>query len=108
MRMEARLDAVFAALADPTRRAMLVRLARGDASIGELAAPFDMSLPGASKHVRVLERAGLVRRTVAGRVHRCAIDGRPLRDAADWLAAQRGLWEDALASLASFVEKKKR
>ena len=83
---------------------MLARLAAGALPISELAAPFDMSLPGASKHVRVLERAGLVRRSVQGRVHRCAIDAAPLRDAAAWVEHYRVFWEGQLESLARFVE----
>jgi DNA-binding transcriptional ArsR family regulator len=79
------LDGVFHALSDPTRRAMLEALAAGGRSIGELAAPFDMSLAAASKHVRVLERVGLVRRQVAGRIHRCTLDAAPLADAGQWL-----------------------
>ncbi|HEX6052071.1 MAG TPA: metalloregulator ArsR/SmtB family transcription factor, partial [Gemmatimonadaceae bacterium] len=79
------LSRTFAALADPTRRAILSRLAGGEASVTELAAPFRMSLPAVSKHLKVLERAGLVRRTVRGRTHLCRLDARPLRDGAEWM-----------------------
>jgi DNA-binding transcriptional ArsR family regulator len=103
-----RLDDLFGALADRTRRRLVARLARSPATIGELAEPFAMSLPAVSKHIRVLERAGLVVRTVAGRVHTCVLAGEPLRDAAAWLDHYREFWDDTLASLARFVEDKPR
>jgi DNA-binding transcriptional ArsR family regulator len=103
-----RLDAVFGALADPTRRALLVTLARSPASIGELAEPFDMSLPAVSKHIRVLERAGLVRRAVEGRVHHCSFDPRPLREADRWISSNEQFWGHQLDSLASYVERDDR
>ncbi len=93
------LDAAFAALADATRRAILARLAEGDATVGALAAPFDMSLPAVSKHLKLLERAGLIRRERAGRVHRCRLDPDRLRDAAAWLEHQRRAWEDRFYAL---------
>jgi DNA-binding transcriptional ArsR family regulator len=102
---EDRLDLVFGALSDRTRRALLSRLERSPAMVTELAAPFDMSLPAISKHVRVLERAGLVRRTIDGRVHTCALETKPLEEADRWIARYRSLWEDALDGLASFVAK---
>jgi DNA-binding transcriptional ArsR family regulator len=101
---EARLDAVFGALADPTRRRILVALGRGPASVGELAAPFDISLPGISKHLRVLERAGLLRRQVDGRFHRCQLQAQPLRAAAAFVTDYRAFWEDNLDSLADYLE----
>ena len=79
------LDHVFQALSDPTRRAMLGALAGGERSVGELAAPFDISLAAASKHIRTLERAGLVRREVRGRTHHCSLDPAPLAEAEAWL-----------------------
>ncbi len=85
-RQMANLDRVFAALADSTRRAMLRRLAAGEHSIGELAEPFDMSFAAAAKHVKVLEEAGLLRRRIEGRTHRCRIEARPLKQADHWLA----------------------
>lgn len=91
-----RLDAVFGALADPTRRAMLRQLARTEHTVGELAAPFDMSLAAASKHIRVLERAGLVRREVRGRVHVCRLDTRPLKSGLEWLRYYEQFWTDRL------------
>lgn len=79
------LDGVFQALSDPTRRAMLETLAGGGRSVGELAAPFEISLAAVSKHIRMLERAGLVRRQIRGRVHLCTLDPAPLADAGHWL-----------------------
>jgi DNA-binding transcriptional ArsR family regulator len=103
-RREDRLDRVFGALSDRTRRALLRRLERSPAMVTELAAPFAMSLPAVSKHLRVLERAGLVRRTIDGRVHTCALRPEPLEEADRWLARYRTLWEDSLEALALFVE----
>ncbi|HAH65316.1 MAG TPA: transcriptional regulator [Rhizobiales bacterium] len=90
------LNAVFHALADPTRRAILKRLAKGDSSIGELAAPFKMTFAGASKHIKALERAGLVRRTVKGRTHVCRLDPKPLAKAHDWLRYYEQFWSARL------------
>jgi DNA-binding transcriptional ArsR family regulator len=98
------LDATFAALADPTRRAILERLAQGGASVTELAAPFAMSLPAVSKHLRVLEGAGLVSRAVEGRVHRMALSAAELGSATRWLTVFRTFWESRLDSLARYVE----
>ena len=102
---DARLDAVFSALADPTRRRILARLARGPASVGELAAPFDMSLPAVSKHLTVLQRAGLLRRERDGRVQRCELDARPLGAATRHLERYRAFWDGALDRLARYLEK---
>lgn len=99
-----RLDAVFHALADRTRRSMLARLAEGPAKITVLAAPFDMTLPAASKHVRVLERAGLVDRTIDGRVHRCSLNAEPLGDIERWVEHYRSFWDGTLDALARHVE----
>jgi DNA-binding transcriptional ArsR family regulator len=93
------LSAVFRALSDPTRRAMLRRLASGEQSVGELAQPFHMSLAGASKHVSVLERAGLVRRTVRGRIHHCLLDARRLQEAQHWLAFYERFWTERFDAL---------
>jgi len=103
----ARLDATFAALADPTRRAILRRLADRDARVTDLSAPFDMSLAAVSKHIQVLERAGLVRRTVAGREHRLAFDAAGLVPVSEWIAAQRGAWERRLDALEAVLVKRR-
>ncbi len=94
-----RLDQVFHALADPTRRAMVRTLARRERTVGELAAPFDMTLAAASKHVRTLERAGLVRRTIRGRTHTCRLDPSPLVAAQQWLADAERFWTARLDAL---------
>jgi DNA-binding transcriptional ArsR family regulator len=99
-----RLDDLFGALADRTRRRLVARLAKSPATISELAQPFDMSFPAVSKHIRVLERAGLVVRTIQGRVHNCALDADHLRDATEWLDRYRTFWDDTLAALAEFAE----
>ncbi|HEV7558051.1 MAG TPA: metalloregulator ArsR/SmtB family transcription factor [Kofleriaceae bacterium] len=101
-----RLDHLFGALSDHTRRQIVARLSRAPATIGELAEPFAMSLPAVSKHVRVLERAGLVRRTIDGRVHHCALDRKRLRDASRWITRYTEFWTQTLDSLADFVEDK--
>jgi DNA-binding transcriptional ArsR family regulator len=98
------LDLVFSALADPIRRAILARLAEGEATVGELARPFVVSRPAISKHLRVLERAGLVRRTRDGRLSRCGLDAAPLVRAAEWVERYRVFWEDQLDALASYLE----
>jgi DNA-binding transcriptional ArsR family regulator len=102
------LDTVFQALADPTRRSMLRRLAARERTVGELAAPFRMSLAAASKHVRALERAGLVRRTVQGRTHYCRLNPRPLAGAREWLDFYERFWSrrlDALEALLRHPDK---
>ncbi len=93
------LSLVFRALGDPTRRAMLQRLAVGEHTVGELAEPFRMSLAGAAKHVKVLERAGLVRRTVRGRSHHCRLDAGRMAEADAWLAYYRRFWSERLDAL---------
>lgn len=98
------LDAVFQALTDPTRRAMLRSLAAGERNIGELAAPFDMSLAAASKHVKVLERAGLVRRVVRGRTHVCRLDPAPLAAADEWLRFYEQFWNRKLDALDALLK----
>jgi DNA-binding transcriptional ArsR family regulator len=99
------LDSTFAALSDATRRGILSRLAReGEASISELAAPYEMSLPAVSKHLRVLEHAGLVARKKDGRVHRCRLRAEPMKDAAAWIEHYRQFWETQLDSLARYLE----
>jgi DNA-binding transcriptional ArsR family regulator len=93
------LSTVFRALGDPTRRAMLRQLAGGEQTVGELAAPFRMSKAAASKHVAVLERAGLIQRTVRGRTHRCALDAGRLAEAQAWLAFYERFWPARLDAL---------
>lgn len=100
-----RLDLTFAALADPTRRAILARLAEGESTVGDLARPFEISRPAISKHLRVLERAGLVRRARDGRLSRCGLDATPMRDAAEWVEEYRKFWESQLDALARFLEQ---
>jgi DNA-binding transcriptional ArsR family regulator len=99
------LDATFAALSDATRRGILARLASGEASVSELAAPYDMSLPAVSKHLRVLESAGLVTRNKEGRVQRCRLEAAPMRSAADWIEHYRRFWEAQLDSLHQFLQE---
>jgi DNA-binding transcriptional ArsR family regulator len=98
------MDAVFAALADGTRRGMIRRLSRGPATIGELGRPYAISKPAVTKHVRVLERAGLVRRERNGRIHRCTLDPAPMREAEAWIERHRVFWENSLDALARLVE----
>ncbi len=99
------LDLTFGALANPTRRAILDRLADSDAPVGELAEPFEVSRPAISKHLRVLERAGLVRRTRDGRVSRCELDAEPMRKASEWVERYRKFWGGQLDSLARYLEQ---
>jgi len=91
-----RLNALFAALADPTRRAIVARLADREATVGQLARPFGVSRPAISKHLRVLEAAGLVRRVSSGRESRCSLESARLRDAAAWIARHQAAWEERL------------
>ncbi len=102
------LDRTFAALADPTRRAILARLRNGAVAVGELAEPFDVSLAAVSKHVRVLERAGLVRREVRGREHRCHLSAGPLGAAARWTEAYRAFWEERMDALEALLRQRPR
>jgi DNA-binding transcriptional ArsR family regulator len=101
------LDRVFHALAHPARRAMLRRLTEGERNLSELAAPLRMSFPAASKHVRVLERARLVRRRVVGRTHLCRIEGKPLGVASGWLEEYRRFWEESFQRLDALLEELK-
>ena len=101
----ASLDAVFAALADPIRRGILERLAQGETSVGELAAPHKVSAPAISRHLRVLESAGLMERTKRGRVHNCRLRTEPMSEAQQWLAEHKAFWESRLDRLESFLEE---
>jgi DNA-binding transcriptional ArsR family regulator len=99
------LDRTFAALADPTRRAILTRLATGQASVTELAQPFEMSLPAVSKHLKVLERAGLISRGREAQWRPCRLEPAPLKDVADWVEEYRGLWEARLGRLDDYLRE---
>ncbi|MDQ3280136.1 MAG: metalloregulator ArsR/SmtB family transcription factor [Acidobacteriota bacterium] len=99
------LSATFAALADPTRRAILARLSSGEASVTELAEPFDMSMPAVSKHLKVLERAGLVARGRDAQWRPCRLDAGPLRDAAEWIAHYRDFWEQSFDRLDHYLRE---
>jgi DNA-binding transcriptional ArsR family regulator len=99
------LSHTFAALADPTRRAILARLATGDAAVGELADPFDMSLPAISKHLKVLERAGLITRSRDAQWRPCRLRPAPLKDATAWIERHREIWERRLDRLDSYLQE---
>jgi DNA-binding transcriptional ArsR family regulator len=101
----ATLDRTFAALADPTRRAILARLARGEATVGELAEPLPMTQPAVSKHLKVLERAGLIVRGRRAQWRPAELRAEPLREAADWLAEYRRLWEERLDRLDAYLRE---
>ena len=96
---EDQLDATFTALADPTRRAIVARLARGDATVNELAAPFDMTLPGISKHLKVLERCGLISRTRRAQFRPCHLEGEVLDTALSWIEENRRIWNERFDKL---------
>jgi DNA-binding transcriptional ArsR family regulator len=100
----AQLDRTFAALADPTRRAILVRLASGEATAGELAAPFPISAPAISRHLRVLEEAGLIARRVDGQHRRCSLQPAPLQGATEWLIFYREFWSGSLDRLDEYLK----
>jgi DNA-binding transcriptional ArsR family regulator len=102
------LNSTFAALADPTRRRILAHLARGDKCVTHLAKPHAMSLPAISKHLRVLEKAGLLQRRRFGRVHEMRLDAQPLREAARWVEEYRKFWQGSLDQLAEYLEKENR
>ncbi|WP_400769980.1 ArsR/SmtB family transcription factor [Methylosinus sporium] len=97
------LSATFAALADPTRRAILARLAQGEASVGELAAPFSISQPAVSKHLKVLEQAGLITRTRAAQSRPCKLDAARLREISDWLETYRRFWDESFDRLDAYL-----
>ncbi|MBL8379480.1 MAG: winged helix-turn-helix transcriptional regulator [Burkholderiales bacterium] len=102
-----RLNAAFGAMADPTRRAILARLARGDARVTEVAGAFAVSLNAVSKHIKTLERADLVTRTVQGRDHVLSLNATPMAEAVEWMEHYRGFWEDRLAALESYIKAKR-
>lgn len=100
----ATLDSVFSALSDPTRRGILELLARAESRVTELARPFAMSLPAISKHLRVLEKAGLIKRAKDGRVHRVSLEAAPMQEASAWIAEYQKFWEGQFDALAQFLE----
>ncbi|HUA33250.1 MAG TPA: metalloregulator ArsR/SmtB family transcription factor [Candidatus Binataceae bacterium] len=100
-----RLDLTFAALSDPTRRAILARLALGETSVTELAEPFEMSMPAISKHLRVLERAGLVARGREAQWRPCRLEAGPLKEASDWIEEYRRFWEQSLDRLGDYLRE---
>jgi DNA-binding transcriptional ArsR family regulator len=106
--MTDQLSNTFAALADPTRRAILARLATGEASVTELAQPFDMSMPAVSKHLKVLERAGLIARGREAQWRPCRIEAGPLKDISDWVEAYRTIWEQRLDRLDAYLRELKK
>lgn len=99
------LSRTFSALAHPARRAMLARLGRGEASVGELAAPLRLSLPAVSRHLKVLERSGLIRRGRDAQWRPCRLEAAPLREASDWVGRYRAFWEGRLGRLAEFLDE---
>ena len=103
-----RLDATFTALADPTRRAIVAHLAAGDATVNELAAPFDMSLPGISKHLKVLERCGLISRTRRAQFRPCHLEGEVLGAAVDWIETNRRTWAERFDKLDAHLREIQR
>src|ERR671921_782819 len=105
--MTDQLTTTFAALADPTRRAILARLAHGEATVTELAAPFDMSLPGISKHLKVLEKAGLIERGREAQWRPCRLQAAPLRDVDEWMEQYRRFWEERLDRLGEYLRELK-
>jgi DNA-binding transcriptional ArsR family regulator len=103
--MQDRLSAAFSALADPTRRAILARLTLGEASVNELAEPFEMSLPGVSKHLKVLERAGLITRGRHAQYRPCRLELQTLKEVDGWLEEYRRIWEERLDRLEDYLRK---
>ena len=104
---DSELDSIFHALADTTRRGILARLAHGNAVVTELAEPFDMSLPAISKHLGVLEKAGLIQRHKDGRIRRCELNAGPLESAAEWIKFYRQFWEARFDSLENYLNENK-
>jgi len=106
--MQDQLSTTFAALADPTRRAILARLASGEASVTELAEPFDMTMPAVSKHLKVLERAGLIARGREAQWRPCRIEAAPLKEISDWVEEYRTIWEQRLDRLDAYLRELKK
>ena len=101
----AQLDVIFSALSDSTRRAMLLRLAEREMSVMELAAPFKITKPAVTKHLKVLEKAGLLRRQIIGRIHRCRLVPQPLSDAAEWIAFYENFWNTKFDALDTYLNE---
>ena len=101
----AKLDVIFSALSDATRRAILQRLTKGDMSVMELAEPFDISKPAVTKHLKVLENAGLLRRQIIGRIHRCRLVPQPLSEAAKWIAFYESFWNTKFDALDKYLNE---
>jgi DNA-binding transcriptional ArsR family regulator len=99
-----KLDLIFHALSDGTRRRLIERLAKGPVMVTELAKPFAISLPAVSRHLKVLENANLVKRTIDGRIHHCSLSARPLRDLQQWLDIYRPFWEETLDALSHYID----
>ena len=99
-----RLNQTFAALADPIRRGIVEQLSHGEATVGDLARPYKVSAPAISRHLRVLERAGLLERKIEGRVHRCRLRSKPIEDAEAWIGQQKKFWEHGLDRLAALLD----
>jgi DNA-binding transcriptional ArsR family regulator len=102
------LDDAFLALSDPTRRKLLERLRNGPAGVTDLAAPFDISLNAISKHLKILERAGLIQRKISGRNHECTLNAEPLHAAGEWIETYRKFWEERLDALEKHIAKKRK
>ena len=102
------LDVIFSALSDSTRRDMLLRLTKGEMSVTDLAAPFDMSKPAITKHLKVLEKAGLLRRQIIGRTHRCRLAPQPLSEAAEWIAFYEKFWNQKFDALDKYLNETKK
>lgn len=100
-----RLSSLFAALADPTRRAILQRLSQGEATVGELAVPFEMSLPAVTKHLKVLKRAGLITQTQQAQWRPCRLEAAPLREVADWVEQYRSHWDESIDRLEDYLRE---
>lgn len=105
---ERSLDMVFGALSDRTRRAILLRLAEGPSNVTDLAKPFDMSLPAISKHLKVLEKTGLLNRDRDGRVHRCSLQPKPMDEASDWIGETRRFWQGRLDRLEQYLLQREK
>ena len=108
VKLSSPLDATFAALADPTRRGILEQLSRGQTKVTDLAKPYDMSLPAVSKHLKILERAGLIRRSRVGREHRIRVDPTPIEKARDWISEYAEIWQQQFDALDAYLEQAQR